>query len=591
MKQLQFEYTSDIEFKKEVTKISKWCENHIATHVVFRVFTETLDEQKIRDIYAIIESIMPNALYYGCSTNGNIMNGTFKKNDTTVTCTIFEYTTTKIKLVQYKLTANNYKETTQALKEEVDNNPWVTAVELLTTIRGMSMTGFCEELSSIREGVAVFGGGAFSEDMNENEACVFSKDYGYSEKSVVFLLMGGPDFYVNTSYLTGWKPLGRELLVTRAEGSTLYELDHKPAFETYYRYLRIKNDDNFFLNTLEFPFIYKLNDSYILRAPTASTKDGALIMTSDIDENVKARIAYGDPWTILNSVNEKAEELKKFQPEVINIFSCAARRTYWGDDEAGKETEPFQELASTSGFYTSGEFLRTDGIVNQHNVTLVVAALREGEIDTSKIVDEGATPYKLSGKVSMINRLATFIEAATEELEEANRQLDRSSKTDGLTQLYNRIEIQRRIIESTKAEEAVDAEGKTYLIMMDIDNFKRVNDTYGHNEGDDVLRGLSAMIKDTMKKIAKDADAGRWGGEEFMILVPNTNLEKACELAEKVRSNFAAMDFNAAGHCTISLGVAGHMPGESVDVLCTRVDGALYEAKNSGKNRVVVANG
>ena len=118
----------------------------------------------------------------------------------------------------------------------------------------------------------------------------------------------------------------------------------------------------------------------ILRAPIDSDDDGALIMTADIAENVQARIAYGDPSTILESVYNAAVSFQDFIPDTFNVFSCAARRTFWGDDEVGNETEPFQSLAPTSGFYTSGEFLRNGDYVNQHNVTLVIEAQREGDV-------------------------------------------------------------------------------------------------------------------------------------------------------------------------------------------------------------------
>ena len=592
MKQFQFEYTGDPELKKEVAKIGKWCSSRITSHVVFRIFTELQDREQILLICDIFARVMPHSIYYGCSTNGNILSGTFKKSDITITCTIFEYPTTRLKLLQYPLTADNYRETTAALIREVEANPWVTAIEMLTTIRGMSMTGFCEEMGKVRTDVAVFGGGAFSEDMNDNDACVFSKAGGYSEKAVIFLLMGGPDFHVKTDYLTGWKPLGRVLLVTMASGSTLYELDGKPAYDTYYKYLRIKNDENFFLNTLEFPFIYKLNGISILRAPIASNEDGSLTMTSDISENVHARIAYGDPWTILDIIHEQASLLRKFQPEAISIFSCAARRTFWGDEEADRETKPFQEIAPTSGFYTSGEFLRTNNILNQHNVTLVITAMREGDLDESLPAAETARSYHLAGKVSMINRLATFIEAATEELEEANRRLRISAMTDGLTQLYNRIEIQRRITDcvgtfSQSHRDASAAGSDICLIMMDIDNFKKVNDTYGHNEGDAVLRGLSHMLTEVLEQNAPGASAGRWGGEEFMVLIPHGHLDQVISLAELLRQRFHEIPFSHAGHCTMSLGVTEYIPGENADIFCMRADTALYEAKNSGKNKVI----
>ena len=387
---------------------------------------------------------------------------------------------------------------------------------------------------------------------------------------------------MESTYITGWKPLGRDLLVTKAEGPLLHELEGKPAYETYYKYLRIKNDEHFFNNTLEFPFFYEHNGIHILRAPTAATEDGSLVMTADMEENVKARIAYGDPWTILKNVDEETLRLKEFIPEAMFVFSCAARKTFWGVESAGKETRPFQSLAPTSGFYTSGEFLRTNGFVNQHNVTLVVVAMREGKRNLEKIQEAELNEQEFSGSVSMINRLATFIQAATEELEDANEQLRLAAIIDGLTQVYNRREIQRRIIEE------VEKGNKNSLIMIDIDDFKQVNDAYGHKEGDEVLIKLAEMMKTICTQNVPNSSVGRWGGEEFMILLPNTDIKKAGIIAELLRVSFAAIDFSEAHFQTISLGVAEMLPGEDADTYCMRVDGALYQGKRNGKNQVVV---
>jgi len=584
MKQFQFIYHNQNQLRNELIKIRQWEKNRITSSVIFCVFSEYLERSTLDDICQTIRQELPDTLYMGSSTNGNIMNG-HVETEIVIVCTVMEYPSTRAEMIQLPLNAENAVETVHQLSDYIAENPWVKAVEMLVTIRGMSMTGFCDELGKLPVHISVFGGGAFSSDM-DNEACVFSKAGEYSTASVVFLLMGGDDFYVTTMHVTGWKPLGKKFLVTRSEGSTLYELDHKPAYDVYYKYLNIRNDEHFFSNTLEFPFFYEHHGINILRAPVASQDDGSLLMTSDVDENVVARMAYGDPWTILERIRRSGLEIEKFHPEVIRVYSCAARRTFWGMEEISKETLPFQSIAPTSGFYTSGEFLRTGEFVNQHNVTLVIAGLREGIPDEDQHFDFQMHEEEFSGKVSMINRLATFIEAATEELEEANQKLEFMAISDGLTQLYNRHEIERRIKEAI--ENCRHSENKNLsLIMLDIDNFKKVNDTYGHKEGDNVIIGLSKLLRDGIQIHNVDASAGRWGGEEFMLLLPYP-IEYATKVAEDIRKDFENLEFEQAGHRTVSVGVTGFRQGENSDAFCIRVDQALYQAKESGKNRVVI---
>ena len=509
MKQFQFNYYSKASLKKELAKIKQWNALHITSKTIFHIFSNSIDKDLISEVCDIIEKEMPDSIFMGCSTNGNILYGSIANSDISIVCTICEFPSTKAEILQYYLTNETTASVMNDLLDKLHERPWVKSIDMLVTIRGMSMTPFCEGLQRVPEGIEIFGGGAFNSDMNDDRSCVFTSAGGYSNNGVVFLLLGGDDYHITTTHVTGWKPLGRTFHVTRAEGSTLYELDNRPAYHIYQKYLNIKNNEHFFVNTLEFPFFYEHGGINLLRAPVSSNPDGSIIMTADIEENVVAHLAYGDPMTILKSVYDSGDKIGEFQPEAVRIYSCAARRTFWGVNEISKETAPFQTIAPTSGFYTSGEFLRTNGYMNQHNVTLVVAAAREGNIDPQKGNDFCFDGSEFTGKVSLITRLATFIEASTKELEETNERLAFVAISDGLTKLYNRAEIQKRIRERL-------ATGKPLsLIMMDIDNFKHVNDTFGHKEGDNVIIGLSDLLRNGIQVHNPDASAGRWGGEEL----------------------------------------------------------------------------
>ena len=573
MKQFQFNFSSKEGLNRELTKVKQWCNMGIVSHVVFQIYTETVDRDKISEVCGIIAENMPDAEYFGCSTNGNIISGCWSGSEISIVCTVFEYPTTKMKIMQYDLSEENSEEVTASLLKEVEKNSWVKAIELVTTIKNMSMTGFCNGLSKAAENIQIFGGGAFSPDINDKSSIVFSKNNGFTDHGVVFRLLGGEGLHIRSTYVTGWKPLGKVFHVTRSEGSRLYEVDGEPAYEVYRKYLNIKNDEHFFNHTLEFPFLYLHNGINILRAPTESMPDGSLIMTSDMESDVTAQLAYGDPGTILESVQEEGRKIYDFKPETVEIFSCAARRSFWGNTEISKESQPFQNIAPTSGFYTSGEFCRTNGHVNQHNVTMVLVGMREGDAPAGETAVLNVDDGEFTGKIALINRLANYINAAFRDLEEA-------AVTDGLTKLLNRAEIQRRIGERLRSGETMS------LIMIDIDNFKSVNDTYGHNEGDNVIVGLAKMLRTGIPVHNPNASAGRWGGEEFMVLMPY-DLEFAISAARDMCAGFAALEFPLAGHRTISIGVTAAKPEDSLDELLIRVDSALYDAKHNGKNKFV----
>ena len=158
---------------------------------------------------------------------------------------------------------------------------------------------------------------------------------------------------------------------------------------------------------------------------------------------------------------------------------------------------------------------------------------------------------------------------------------------DGLTGLFNRryfdIHLKQMIEKANK--ESI----KLYLLMCDIDNFKHVNDTYGHQAGDKVLTTVSRILKNTLR--VTDLIA-RFGGEEFTILLTDIDISKAIETAERVRVKIEYMDFHIEDQIeplkkTISIGVTEYKKEESIESFIERADKAMYEAKTTGKNKVV----
>ncbi|MCG2580081.1 MAG: diguanylate cyclase [Marinobacter sp.] len=152
---------------------------------------------------------------------------------------------------------------------------------------------------------------------------------------------------------------------------------------------------------------------------------------------------------------------------------------------------------------------------------------------------------------------------------------------DQLTGLYNRHKI-----ESFMDQEVARCTryGSTFsVIIFDLDNFKSINDRFGHNEGDAVLSGVSALVGEGIRE---SEIAGRWGGEEFLIILPETPLDSAVPVADRLRGSIESHRFSIPEPVTISVGVATFRPGDTPHELIQRADAALYSAKESGRNCV-----
>ncbi len=166
-------------------------------------------------------------------------------------------------------------------------------------------------------------------------------------------------------------------------------------------------------------------------------------------------------------------------------------------------------------------------------------------------------------------------------LESAYEQAERLAVTDKLTGIYNRHRLDQALeAETRKAGRYDDAFG---ALILDIDHFKPINDRFGHRAGDAVLR----EFVDVLRHNCRETDIlGRWGGEEFLIIVPHADKAKLLAFAEKLRAAIEATSFGEVEHVTASIGASLHQQGDNPDILIKRADDALYEAKRQGRNTV-----
>lgn len=166
------------------------------------------------------------------------------------------------------------------------------------------------------------------------------------------------------------------------------------------------------------------------------------------------------------------------------------------------------------------------------------------------------------------------------ELAESKLRLEKMVATDYLTGIYNRRHL---FSELNNLVTSSDRYGTPLsLLMIDIDFFKKINDTYGHQTGDKVLINTANFLKETLRKCDI---VGRYGGEEFMIILPHTNLDQAYECAERIRKRVEKLDLGIPLSLTISCGVSEYSSGMSVSELIRRADLLLYKAKSKGRNR------
>lgn len=296
--------------------------------------------------------------------------------------------------------------------------------------------------------------------------------------------------------------------------------------------------------------------------------------------------------TLEEKVKEKTLELEISNNKLENIFNSTPNITFLSDGitflKANEQFLKFTGYKNLKSFlkdhHCIGDMFieRTGYIGNTTDDVLWIkyVILHKDEPHKAIIEKEGKEYLFLVNANQYTENNKTYFIAVLENITE----LQRVAYTDQLTKLVNRTKIDETL-------EICDQSYKRYktlysLILLDIDHFKDVNDTYGHLEGDDVLQNLAAILKEHTRNIDL---VGRWGGEEFLIISKETDISGASVLAEKIRKSVESYKFKIATPVTISLGVAQIKENETLDALLKRVDEALYNAKETGRNKVIVS--
>lgn len=191
--------------------------------------------------------------------------------------------------------------------------------------------------------------------------------------------------------------------------------------------------------------------------------------------------------------------------------------------------------------------------------------------------------FNLAGTLIILAALAFVYSKLVNQAESILRY---QASTDPLTKLSNR----RHVLEMAQRESAVmQREDRPMCLMLcDVDHFKRVNDQYGHQAGDEVLKSVGLTLKSTLRAVDHVA---RWGGEEFLIVLPGAQLAEAKQVAERLRSLVAAQICHVGEHVipvTVTVGLTQMSPMETVELAIARADEALYKGKSNGRNRIEV---
>jgi diguanylate cyclase (GGDEF)-like protein len=311
----------------------------------------------------------------------------------------------------------------------------------------------------------------------------------------------------------------------------------------------------------------------------ARSRDEAAALLSSRDINIlliSANVPDGGAYDLARSIRSSKRDIPA---QVVLLAAGKKREDMRKSIEAGCDDflrlpfDPMELQARTHAARIRWEYQAH--LVKEREFYRVAVA--EEERLSSLVLDQNRNLKDAYEKIRRLN----------EELEKANRELEQIAAYDSLSGLLNRRSLFTRI--AIEIERSIRLDVPLTGLMVDIDHFKDINDNFGHQCGDMVIREIGVRLQADLRKYDY---AGRYGGEEFYIILSNSSEQQALGIGERFRRDMEEARFQCGGATigvTVSIGVARYLPGESQESWIERADRAMYQAKQAGRNRIIIS--
>lgn len=543
--------------------------------ILISIYTHWNKPETIREMIRLFCDAFPEAEIAGMTTAGGIDNGRMRLHQTVVTIQFFEKS--DVHTAIYDFSQEPMEDVGERALADCQKEADLSALLLLMTQRYYDFEPFLTALDKLGKDIPICGGYAHTY-RNEDGIYVFTKDAILS-RGILLVTFSG-DVKVMTTSVMGWQPLGRTMTITAIDGPlVIRSLDHKPATYFYQKYL---HSTDFGKSELLFPLVRSRHQIQLSILPLESRSDGALQTNVFSHIGDQVQMAYGDPDQVIFSSREALGRIERFAPEGMLLISCVTRR-YFLKEDVNQILSAYSDFCVAPGGYVNGELIRIDGKTQATNMSLISVCFREGEAPLVAATRKPHAPVVLGEALSTIQRLATFVTETTKELAETQKQLSFAASHDSFTGLLNRGSIEEMLCRCHKDTRARRLNFSA--LMIDLDTFKHINDTFGHAKGDEVICEVASILK---HMIRPTDFAGRWGGDEFVILLPGTTPPSALIVASRLQKAFRRICLPDRSFLTASIGCTTASPEETEAGFYKRMDDALYLAKEGGRNRIIL---
>ncbi len=404
--------------------------------VLVQVFSGICDKNYLITISKQIRELIPGAQVIGTTTSGEIMNGLVSGLKTVLSFSVFHKSDIKLSFME-KENKDDY-ELGQSIATTLSTDKAKVLILFATGLR-VNASQLLKGVQSVNAVLPVAGGNAGDNRSNTQRFVCCNENA--TDCGVVGVVLEGDHLTVSCHSHLGWQPIGKEMTITKAEGSRVYTIDHIPAFQVYRQYLGI--DTTFdIINVVEFPLAICKHGLEIARSPYLRYDDDSLGFFGDLDEGDKVRFSFGHVEMIIEKIDNLLQIVKQQPVESIFVYSCASRRGFL-QESAQIETLPLQDIAPTAGFFTSGEFFHADNSNQLLNATMTTLAISESSgskdafgTEPKAIVCHGEADNECAvikdnvadRSIVILKSLAHLVNTVTSELNERTGELEAANK-------------------------------------------------------------------------------------------------------------------------------------------------------------------
>ncbi|ADN10118.1 sensor domain-containing diguanylate cyclase [Sulfurimonas autotrophica] len=534
-----------------------------AKNLFVQIFSGVVDIDIFMKISRILKEKLPHANIIGTTTNGEIFDGEMLEEGVVLSFGVFKSSKVMSKLYKFDKTFN-----LEDIKNDLIFDDTKAMIIFSDGLKSDAET-FLKSVCNLKPEMVIAGGRAGDKEFKQTY--VFTEEE-LTDNGCVIATISSNDLIVNSDYIFQWTAVGREMEVTKTKDNVLYELDGIPIIDIYRKYLGEDVVKNMPASCMPFPLVLNKEVLLVARDPVGVTNDNGLIFGGKFEEGDKVRFSFANIEDLISNLDVYFEKFQSIPAEAVYVYSCVARKALL-QNKLMDEINILNSLAPAVGFFTFGEFFHSRKIVELLNVTTTFMMLSESKKVLKKKLKKGA-----------LNHFDPIRKALTNLVKVTTQELENISTHDSLTSLYNRSEY-KRILEK-KIKSAQRYGDKFGLIMMDIDFFKRVNDKYGHNVGDEVLKIFASILKEYVRE---DDFVARWGGEEFIIIANHAGNKELEKLTKKLQKEIAKTSFAPAPQLCASFGLTAYIAGDTEESIFKRVDDALYMAKQTGRDKYIIS--